>query len=69
VKLELTPDQTERMTASYLQGATILASKTALQIHLIDEDAADPKPVEEILEIFVRASTRAGWSCRSPTCS
>lgn len=56
-KLELNSSQTERMTASYLQGATILASKTALQIHLIDEDAADPMPVEEILEIFVRVNS------------
>ena len=56
-KLELTPNQTERMTESYLQGATILASKTALQIHLIDEDAAEPMPVEEILEIFVRVNS------------
>lgn len=56
-KLGLTPDQTERMTSSYLQGATILASKTALQIHLIDEDAAAPMPVEEILEIFVRVNS------------
>ena len=57
VKLKLTPNQTERMTASYLQGATILASKTALQIHLIDEDATGPMPVEEILEIFVRVNS------------
>jgi hypothetical protein len=56
-KLELTSNQTERMTASYLPGATILASKTALQVHLIDEDAADPMPVEEILEIFVRVNS------------
>jgi hypothetical protein len=57
VKLELSTNETERMTASYLQGATILASKTALQIHLIDEDATEPKPVEEILEIFVRVNS------------
>ena len=57
VKLGLTTAETERLTASYLQGATILASKTALQIHLIDEDAAEPMPVEEILEIFVRVNS------------
>jgi hypothetical protein len=56
-ELKLTTDQAMRMTASYLQGATILASKTALQIHLIDEDAAEPMPVEEILEIFVRVNS------------
>src|SRR6202012_5404553 len=56
-ELKLTTDQAMRMTASYLQGATILASKTALQIHLIDEDAAKPMPVEEILEIFVRVNS------------
>lgn len=49
--------QTARMTSSYLQGATALASNTALQIHLIDEDAAEPMPIEEILEIFVRVNS------------
>jgi hypothetical protein len=57
VKLGLTTNETVRMTVSYLQGATILASKTALQIHLIDEDATEPMPVEEILEIFVRVNS------------
>jgi hypothetical protein len=49
--------QTLRLTTSYLQCATVLASKTALQIHLIDEDAAEPMPIEEILEIFVRVNS------------
>ncbi len=56
-ELGLDPTQTTRMTTSYLQGATVLASKTALQIHLIDEDAAEPMPIEEILEVFVRVNS------------
>ena len=56
-ELALTPEQTARITTSYLQGATILASTTALQIHLIDEGATEPMPVEEILEIFVRVNS------------
>lgn len=55
--LGLDPTQTNQMTSSYLQGATVLASKTALQIHLIDEDASEPMPVEEILEVFVRVNS------------
>ena len=35
----------------------IQASKTALQIHLIDEDAGEAMPIEEILEIFVRVNS------------
>ena len=56
-ELRLDPVQTARMTVSYLQGATVLASKTALQIHLIDEDASEPMPIEEILEVFVRVNS------------
>lgn len=47
----------ERMISSYIRCATVLASKTALQIHLIDEDANDPMPIEEILEVFVRVNS------------
>ncbi len=57
VGLKLDSSQTTRMTTSYLQCATVLASKTALQVHLIDEDASEPMPVEEILEIFVRVNS------------
>ena len=57
VELGLDVAQTTRMTESYLQCATVLSSKTALRIHLIDEDAAEPKPIEEILEIFARVNT------------
>jgi Protein of unknown function DUF262 len=56
-ELGLDTAQTLRLTTSYLQGATVLASKTALQVHLIDEDAAEPMPVEEILEVFVRVNS------------
>ncbi|CAB3796934.1 hypothetical protein LMG28614_04475 [Paraburkholderia ultramafica] len=56
-KLQLSEQETLRMVSSYLQCATILASKTALQIHLIDEDAAEPMPIEEILEVFVRVNS------------
>ena len=56
-ELGLDPAQTLRLTTSYLQCATVLASKTALQIHLIDEDSAEPMPIEEILEIFVRVNS------------
>ena len=56
-QLGLDATQTTQLTASYLQCATVLASTTALQIHLIDEDAAEPMPIEEILEIFVRVNS------------
>lgn len=56
-ELGLDAAQTMRMTTSYLQCATVLASKVALQIHLIDEDASDPMPIEEILEVFVRVNS------------
>ena len=56
-ELGLDPAQTTRMTTSYLQAATVLASKTALQIHLIDEDSGEPMPIEEILEVFVRVNS------------
>lgn len=56
-ELALDAAQTMRMTTSYLQCATVLASKTALQIHLIDDDASEPMPVEEILEVFVRVNS------------
>jgi len=56
-ELGLDAAQTTHMTTSYLQGATVLASKTALQIHLIDEDAGEPMPIEEILEVFVRVNS------------
>lgn len=56
-ELGLDAAQTTRMTTSYLQCATVLASKTALQIHLIDEDSGDPMPIEEILEVFVRVNS------------
>lgn len=56
-KLGLDATQSTRMATGYLQCATVLASKTALQIHLIDEDAAEPMPIEEILEIFVRVNS------------
>ncbi len=57
VELGLDSAQTTRMTTSYLQGATVLASRTALQIHLIDEDAGEPMPIEEVLEVFVRVNS------------
>jgi len=56
-KLGLNDSQKTKMAMGYLQCATVLASKTALQIHLIDEDAAEPMPIEEILEIFVRVNS------------
>ena len=56
-ELGLDQAQTLRLTTSYLQCATVLASKTGLQIHLIDEDSAEPMPIEEILEIFVRVNS------------
>lgn len=56
-ELGLDVAQTERVVTSYLQCATVLASKTALQIHLIDEGASEPMPVEEILEVFVRVNS------------
>lgn len=55
--LGLDQEETARMTASYFRCATVLASNTALQIHLIDEEADEPMPVEEILEIFVRVNS------------
>jgi len=56
-ELRLDPAQTERMTMSYLQCATVLASNTALQVHLLGKDAAEPMPIEEILEVFVRVNS------------
>lgn len=56
-ELGLDSAQTTRMTESYLQGATVLASKSSLQIHLIDEDSGEPMPIEEILEVFVRVNS------------
>ncbi|WP_437735452.1 DUF262 domain-containing protein [Sorangium sp. So ce1335] len=57
VELGLNAAQTTRMTTSYLQCATVLASKTALQVHLIDEDSGEAMPIEEILEVFVRVNS------------
>ena len=56
-ELGLDMAQTTRMTASYFQCATVLASKTAMQIHLIDEEATEPMPIDEILEVFVRVNS------------
>lgn len=56
-ELSLDEPQTKRMMMSYMQGATVLASKTALQIHLIDEDSREPMDIEEILEVFVRVNS------------
>jgi hypothetical protein len=56
-ELSLDAEQTDRMTESYLQCATVLASKTALQIHLIDEDSVEERPIDEILEVFVRVNS------------
>jgi hypothetical protein len=42
---------------AYWDCRFLLASKTALQIHLIDEDSGDPMPIEEILEVFVRVNS------------
>ncbi len=56
-ELGLNETQATRMSTSYIQCATILASKTALQVHLIDENPGDPTPIEEILEIFVRVNS------------
>lgn len=49
--------QAERMAKTYLQCATALASRTSLQVHLIDENPEDPMPIEEILEVFVRVNS------------
>lgn len=57
VEIGLTASETEIITKSYLQAATILASTTALQIHLIDENTDEPMPIDEILEIFVRVNS------------
>ncbi len=56
-ELQLDAAETTRMVSSYLQCATVLASKTALQVHLIDEDATEPIEIEEILEVFVRVNS------------
>lgn len=56
-ELGLDATQATRLTTSYLQCATVLASKTALQVHLVDEDAGEPMPIEEILELFVRVNS------------
>lgn len=56
-ELELGQEEEERLTATFLRCATILASRTALQVHLIDQDASEPMPIEEILEVFVRVNS------------
>lgn len=55
--MNLNAEEAERLTGAFLQCATVLASKTALQVHLIDEDANEPMPIDEILEIFVRVNS------------
>lgn len=57
-ELKLTPEETQRLTTTYLSCATAAISPKSLQMHLIDEDAAmTPTPIEEILEIFVRVNS------------
>ena len=55
--LQLDGLKTEQLQKTYLKCA-ILRTKSALQVHVIDEDVTDePKPVEEVLEIFVRVNS------------
>ncbi|MBX3465452.1 MAG: DUF262 domain-containing protein [Planctomycetes bacterium] len=56
-QLKLGPTESERLTTTFLQCATVLASRTALQVHLIDENTSEPMPIEEILEVFVRVNS------------
>jgi Protein of unknown function DUF262 len=57
-QLKLSPEEQTRLINTYLRCAAAAGSPKALQIHLIDEDAAaEETPIEEILEIFVRVNS------------
>jgi hypothetical protein len=57
-ELKLSDAQYQRLSQTYLRCAAATRSEKALQVHLIDGDAAaEPTPVEEILEIFVRVNS------------
>jgi hypothetical protein len=56
-ELGLNSEQTAQIARAYLQCATALSSRIALQVHLIDEDPGDPTPIDEILEVFVRVNS------------
>jgi len=56
-ELGLTPPETERITDVYLRCATILSRTKHLQVMTVDEDPTEVRPLEEILEIFVRINS------------
>lgn len=57
-ELKLSDAQYQRLSQTYLRCAAATRSEKALQVHLIDGDAAaEATPVAEILEIFVRVNS------------
>ena len=49
--------ESERIADIYIRCATILGNSKGLHVITVDEDPAHVTPIEEILEIFVRANS------------
>ena len=56
-ELELTEEESKRITDIYIRCATILGNSKSLQVITVDEDPSHVTPIEEILEIFVRVNS------------
>ncbi len=57
-EIQLNDDQAKRLGDTYSMCASAVRNEKALLVHLIDEDTtAQPTPIEEILEIFVRVNS------------
>jgi hypothetical protein len=57
-ELKLSDEQCKRLSQTYLKCASATRSERALQVYLIDGDAAaEATPIAEILEIFVRINS------------
>jgi len=57
LELNLSDDESERITDIFIRCATILGNSKSLQIITVDEDPSHVTPIEEILEIFVRVNS------------
>jgi hypothetical protein len=56
-ELKLNDNEIERITDIFIRCATILGNSKSLQVIIVDEDPSHVTPIEEILEIFVRANS------------
>ncbi len=56
-ELGLTDLESERIADVYLRCATVLSKTKHLQVMTVDEDPTETRPLEEILEIFVRINS------------